>query len=200
MTDIAPVGDRSFGAFEYFPDDLEWSTQMLRLFSYCYVRGADFTEVHAVARTLPVGDDAAWERGFSELAHQIEASAHASAAGGHDVTARDLFLRATIYHRISGQMADIAGEVDVPPGLLESVRCFREASARMDWAHGALLFIAGGVLLALLAEFAVAPRIMARENIRVWHTIGSAMYVLQWVCAGVTLWKVGRLQDTPSRA
>lgn len=120
-----------FGAFEYFPTNLEWSTQMLRLFSYCYVRGADFSEVHAVARGLPVGDDAAWQRGFSELADRIEAAAHASAAGGHDITARDLFLRATIYHRISGQMADIAGETDVPPGLLESVRCFREASARM---------------------------------------------------------------------
>jgi dienelactone hydrolase len=131
MTELAPSGDRVFGAFEYFPDNLEWSTQMLRLFSYCYVRGADFSEVHAVARTLPVGDDAAWQRGFSELANQIEASARTSAAGGHDVTARDLFLRATIYHRISGQMADIAGEMDVAPGLVESVRCFLEASARM---------------------------------------------------------------------
>ena len=131
MTDHASTSNQPFDAFEYFPDNLEWSTQMLRLFSYCYVRGADFSEVHAVARTLPVGDDAAWQRGFSELADQIEASAQASAAGGHEVTARDLFLRATIYHRISGQMADIAGESDVPPGLLESVRCFREASARM---------------------------------------------------------------------
>lgn len=132
MTDAEPPGMRPFGAFEYFPDNLEWSTQMMRLFSYCYVRGADFSEVHAVARTLPVGDDAAWERGFAELANQIETSARTSAAGGHDVTARDLFLRATIYHRISGQMADIAGDVDVPPGLAESVRCFQQASARMS--------------------------------------------------------------------
>ena len=131
MTDTAPSGEIPFGAFEYFPNNLEWSTQMLRLFSYCYVRGADFGEVHAVARTLPVGDNAAWQRGFSELAARIEASARTSAAGGHDVTARDLYLRATIYHRISGQLADIAGETDVPPGLRESVHCFHEASARM---------------------------------------------------------------------
>jgi dienelactone hydrolase len=132
VSDSAPSVERALGAFEYFPDNLEWSTQMLRLFSYCYVRGADFSEVHAVARSLPVGDDAAWQKGFSDLAQQIEASARTSAAGGHDVTARDLFLRATIYHRISGQMADIAGETDVAPGLLDSVRCFREASARMQ--------------------------------------------------------------------
>jgi dienelactone hydrolase len=117
--------------FEYFPDNLEWSTQMMRLCSYCYVRGADFGEVEAVARTLPVGDDTAWQRGFSELANRVEASARTSAAGGHDVTARDLFLRATIYHRISGQLVDIEGHSDVAPGLIESVRCFQEAAARM---------------------------------------------------------------------
>jgi hypothetical protein len=61
--------------------------------------------------------------------------------------------------------------------------------ARMDWADGALAFVFAGVLLALLAEFAVAPRIIARDNLRLWHGLGSAMYVLQWCCAGVTLWK-----------
>ena len=62
--------------------------------------------------------------------------------------------------------------------------------ARMDWGGGALVFVMAGVLLALLAEFAVAPRIMARENLRLWHSVGSGMYVLQWVCAAVVLWKV----------
>ena len=57
-------------------------------------------------------------------------------------------------------------------------------------AQAALLFIAGGLLLALLAEFAVAPRIVARENLKLWHSVGSGMYLLQWLCAGVTLWKV----------
>lgn len=66
----------------------------------------------------------------------------------------------------------------------------RDSSARMDWAGGALLFIAAGVLLALLAEFAVAPRIVARENLKLWHSVGSGMYLLQWICAGVTLWRV----------
>ena len=69
--------------------------------------------------------------------------------------------------------------------------------ARMDWADGALLFVFAGVLLALLAEFAVAPKIIARENLRLWHAVGSAMYVLQWACAGLTLWKLAA--DTPSR-
>ena len=66
----------------------------------------------------------------------------------------------------------------------------RDAEAKMDWAGGAMLFIAGGMLLALLSEFAVAPRIVARDNLRLWHAVGSGMYLLQWVCAGVTLWKL----------
>ena len=52
----------------------------------------------------------------------------------------------------------------------------------------ATVFMVGGMLLALLVEFAVAPRIVARENLRLWHTVGSAMYFLQWFCAGATFW------------
>ncbi len=63
---------------------------------------------------------------------------------------------------------------------------------RLDWAGGAVAFVLAGLLLALLLEFAVAPRILARENLRLWHTAGSAMYVLQWVCALVVLVKATR--------
>jgi hypothetical protein len=41
----------------------------------------------------------------------------------------------------------------------------------------------GGVLLALLVELGVAPRIVAREDLAFWHRIGTAMYAGQWVCA-----------------
>ncbi len=57
-------------------------------------------------------------------------------------------------------------------------------------SQSAIIFIVSGMLLALLSEFAVAPRIVARENLRLWHSLGSIMYVLQWLCAGVALWKV----------
>jgi len=66
----------------------------------------------------------------------------------------------------------------------------RGSKAKMDWAGGAIAFIAGGMLLALLSEFAVAPRIVARDNLKLWHSVGSGMYLLQWVCAGVTLWRI----------
>jgi hypothetical protein len=75
----------------------------------------------------------------------------------------------------------------------------RDVAPRLDWAGGALLFVAGGMLLALLVEFAAAPRILARENLRLWHAAGSLMLLLQWLCASVVLWKVAGLRyDGPS--
>jgi len=40
-----------------------------------------------------------------------------------------------------------------------------------------------GALLALLVEFGVSPHIVARDNLRLWHGVGSAMYFVQWLCA-----------------
>jgi hypothetical protein len=72
----------------------------------------------------------------------------------------------------------------------------RGESAGMDWAAGALMFVMAGVLVALLAQFGVAPRIVARENLKLWHAVGSGMYLLQWLCAGVVLWKTSALSRT----
>lgn len=62
--------------------------------------------------------------------------------------------------------------------------------AHIDKAHSAMVFVIFGMLLALLSEFAVAPRIMARQDLRLWHSVGTTMYVLQWLCASVTFWKL----------
>jgi hypothetical protein len=56
--------------------------------------------------------------------------------------------------------------------------------------HATIIFVVSGMLLALLSEFAVASRIVARDNLRLWHTVGSIMYVLQWGCAAVTFSKL----------
>jgi hypothetical protein len=78
--------------------------------------------------------------------------------------------------------------------LMVSARAAHEP-VRTDWGRGALAFLAAGLLLALLGEFAVAPRIVARQNLRLWHTLGSAFYALQWVCAGTVLWKLAGLRS-----
>lgn len=45
------------------------------------------------------------------------------------------------------------------------------------------LLALAGALLALLVEFGVSPHIVARDNLKLWHGVGSAMYFAQWLCA-----------------
>jgi len=55
-------------------------------------------------------------------------------------------------------------------------------------------WVVAGLLLALLVEFGVAAQIInARASggqLRLWHGLGSAMYLSQWLCAGLTLWRL----------
>jgi hypothetical protein len=67
-------------------------------------------------------------------------------------------------------------------------------SEQPNRAQAAFAFVLGGMLLALLAEFGVAPRIVARENLALWHSVGSGMYLLQWGFAAMTFWQLGKRQ------
>ena len=71
----------------------------------------------------------------------------------------------------------------------------------VDTARAATLFVVAGVLLALLVELAVAPRIVARDNLVLWHRVGTAMYVGQWMCALVVFGKLAAVAGkTPHAA
>ena len=56
----------------------------------------------------------------------------------------------------------------------------------------AIILIIGGLLMALLVEFAIAPRIVLRENLKIWHSVGSGMYLLQGLCAATIFWRLNR--------
>ena len=66
-------------------------------------------------------------------------------------------------------------------------------SVRANGSFVQLGWILGGLLLALVQQWGVAPRIEARENLALWHSLGSALLLLQWVCAGVTLWRQAKV-------
>jgi hypothetical protein len=53
-----------------------------------------------------------------------------------------------------------------------------------------LFLVLAALLLALLQQYAVAPHIVARDNLRLWHSVGSGMYLAQWACTGVLLWRL----------
>ena len=57
-------------------------------------------------------------------------------------------------------------------------------------ARTAIFLIVTALLLALLQQYAVAPRILARQDLRLWHTVGSVMYLGQWLAAGTLLWRM----------
>ena len=62
--------------------------------------------------------------------------------------------------------------------------------AQAQPARAATIFVVLGMLMAMVVEYGVAPRIVARENLAMWHSVGTLMYAVQWVCAGVVLWRV----------
>ena len=53
------------------------------------------------------------------------------------------------------------------------------------------IWVIAGLLLAVMLEAAIKPHIVARDNLALWHNLGSLAYVLQCVCAGRVLWQVG---------
>ena len=75
--------------------------------------------------------------------------------------------------------------------LLTYFRTQADADTGFNAAVRAGLFLVLlALLLALLQEYAVAPRILARDNLKLWHAIGSGMYLAQWLCTGVLLWQM----------
>jgi hypothetical protein len=73
------------------------------------------------------------------------------------------------------------------------------AQAWLSIASGMVILVAqqrpngtvfAGLLFALLLEFAVAPHIVARQDLAFWHPTGTVLYALQWLCALAVLWKL----------
>ncbi|MEO7886904.1 MAG: DUF4149 domain-containing protein [Polaromonas sp.] len=76
----------------------------------------------------------------------------------------------------------------------------KEAAALTPSAQAAMKYVVAGLLLAVLVEFGVAPHIVSARaeggNLKLWHGLGSAMYLAQWLAAGWTLWCLSRSTPT----
>ncbi len=93
---------------------------------------------------------------------------------------------------MAGKLFSAQSWVSIGCALLLLALSSNKAAEPVERAQAAIIFIVTGLLLALLGEYAVSPRILARENLKLWHGVGSAMYLIQWVCAGLVLWKNAR--------
>ena len=71
--------------------------------------------------------------------------------------------------------------------------------AQAQPARAATIFVVLGMLMAMVVQYGVAPRIVARQNLRLWHSLGAALYVVQWLSAAVVLWPLaGRRGGSPA--
>jgi pimeloyl-ACP methyl ester carboxylesterase len=111
--------------------DPEFDYQLVRAMGTGDYGGSTVGECLAAAGMITDGDTGSWVSAFSDLAARIEERAHACRAGGHTVSARDHFLRASTYHRT----AEYYAEAD-PVVLAECGRrnraCFEAAAALFD--------------------------------------------------------------------
>jgi Domain of unknown function (DUF4149) len=75
----------------------------------------------------------------------------------------------------------------------------KEAVAQDIRAQAAIKFIVNGLLLAVLVEFGLSPRIVSARadggNLKLLHGLGTAMYFGQWLCAGFALWVLTKKTD-----
>jgi hypothetical protein len=71
--------------------------------------------------------------------------------------------------------------------LLKLLAAQRQARAK-GLTQSPSPWLLGGVLMALLLEFSVAPHIVARDNLLLWHNLGTALYLGQCLCAAKVLW------------
>ncbi len=92
---------------------------------------------------------------------------------------------------MAGQMA---GRLFTAQSWLSVVCCVMLLLAtrreNRDAAETPSIWLISGLLLALLLEVGVKPHIMARENLMLWHNLGSLFYVAQCVCAVTYFWQL----------
>jgi len=85
--------------FHFFPDNYRWSQAALRILFTGGSIGEVGPAVVELAEASATGDDAEWNRVWLRLAQRLASRAEAQAAAGHDLSARDSWLRAYAYYQ-----------------------------------------------------------------------------------------------------
>ena len=63
-------------------------------------------------------------------------------------------------------------------------------------SQSAIKFVVTGLLLVVLVEFGLSPRIVSARldggNLKLLHGLASALYFGQWLCSGFALWRLSQ--------
>ncbi|MCB2205184.1 hypothetical protein KQI65_10575 [bacterium] len=117
-------------AFEQFPppilENSAFETKLLRQLGLITYGGATFGECYSVAVTMTEWNLPGWVQSWEELAQTVEKAGDEALAKGHEVSAKESFLRATIYYHAAEYYALIGGE-DFRREGMKSADCFEKA-------------------------------------------------------------------------
>ncbi|MEV0275139.1 alpha/beta fold hydrolase [Streptomyces sp. NPDC050610] len=114
----------------FFPENSQFWFETLRVFGHSAYGGGDFGEAAVVAERITPGDYDSWHDEWFAMGERVAEVARKAKDGGHRVSARDAFLRASNYYRSAEFF--LHGNPDDPRILRAydaSVACFREAAA-----------------------------------------------------------------------
>jgi Domain of unknown function (DUF4149) len=75
--------------------------------------------------------------------------------------------------------------------LFTSIKQARKARQSFKFADNSLLL--AGLAFSMCIYFIVAPQISARQNLKLWHSLGTALFAGQWICATVLLWRQNKV-------
>lgn len=80
-------------------DNEDFDGQFLRALSYAAYGGADIGECFETANNIKEGDRGSWYDAWTKTAERMRQDAEESLKGGHNVSARHSYLRASNYYR-----------------------------------------------------------------------------------------------------
>ncbi len=94
----------------------------------------DSGEILATIASIVDGDDTSWVTAWQGTAARIEAIAEGCAARGHDVSARDAYLRAAVYYGAALSAVDGTDDPDTALATIFAAhrRCFNAHVARLE--------------------------------------------------------------------
>ena len=119
--------------FTFFKDDgFNYETQWL--LGNVRAGAGDIGEILATVAAITDGDDDSWVHEWETTAARVAAIADDCAAHGHDVSARDAYLRAAVYYAAGLSAVDGCADADAAELRLFAAhrRCFDAHATRLD--------------------------------------------------------------------
>ena len=125
--DVLSTGPSAPRAFK----DKNFDYQFSRFLGLATYSGAEIGECFATAHKIQDGNSASWIEEWTKIARRVEGLADKSLKGGHKISAREAFLRATTYYQAAFFLT-----LDTDPRKAELYKkhtgCFQAAGALFD--------------------------------------------------------------------